>query len=107
MKMKAVLVGLGLLVFILCSVSLSQAEMHPNYKMRFMAPPNEHPWQHDDSNGYEDGSDDDLLQMIIPVSPTIKVILIIRTPQFITDSGEKAADVCVSERNKQHFQGIK
>jgi len=104
MKIKAVLVGLGLLMFIFCSVSLSQAEIHPRRKMNFMAPPNEHPWQHDDSPGYGDSSEDGLLQVILPMPPTIRTILIIRTSRAITGSGEKAADVNASRRGKQHFK---
>ncbi len=107
MKVKAVIVGLGVLMFIFCSVSLSLAEIHPKYKMRFMSPPKEHPWQHDDSPSKGDSSDHDLLQVILPISPTIKTILLIRTPRCITGSGEKEADVSASQRGKQDFQGIK
>ena len=44
MKIRAVLVGLSLLMFIFCSVGLSQAAVSTKYSTHF-PPVNEHPWQ--------------------------------------------------------------
>ena len=106
MKVKIVLVGLGLLMFIFCSVGLSQAAMSPKNNVRFLTYPSEHPWQHDDSPGPPDSSDSGAPRMVIlPVSSTINSILLIRIPRGITGSGEKTADVGAYQKGKQHLQG--
>jgi hypothetical protein len=49
MRIRTVLVVLGLLLFILCTVGPGQAAMNRRNNVHYLAPPNEHPWQDHDS----------------------------------------------------------
>ncbi|UCB52059.1 MAG: hypothetical protein JSV10_08725 [Candidatus Zixiibacteriota bacterium] len=49
MRIRTVLVILGLLLFILCAVGPGQAAMNRTNNINYLAPPNEHPWQDHDS----------------------------------------------------------
>jgi hypothetical protein len=45
MNLKTVVLGLGFLMFIFCSVQSSQGALKVEYNVHFLSPPNEHPWQ--------------------------------------------------------------
>jgi hypothetical protein len=49
MRIRTILVVLGLLLFILCTVGPAQAAMNRRNNVHYLAPPNEHPWQDHDS----------------------------------------------------------
>jgi len=54
MRIRTILVILGLLLFIICTVSSGQAAHSRRHNIHYLAPPNEHPWQDHDSPPYAD-----------------------------------------------------
>ncbi len=105
MKIRTMLVGLGLLVFIFCSANFTRAalrlEPNPIDDIDFMSLPGEHPWQHDTSPECGDDSDNILVQVVIlPISPTIKTFQLIRIPPGNEGSCENSANISIFQRNK-------
>ncbi|MGB2770497.1 MAG: hypothetical protein WBC88_12295 [Candidatus Zixiibacteriota bacterium] len=49
MKTRTFLVVLGLLLFIICTVSPGQAALSRKNNINYLCPPNEHPWQDHDA----------------------------------------------------------
>jgi|GEM_PF-1417690 len=98
MKIKAVLVGLGVLMFIFCSVSLSQAEIDPRHKMNFMAPPNEHPWQESGSPPSDDSIGPDEDSPILIVIGPVKFIMIRPSHAELVPNGNRRVDDSQMER---------
>ena len=107
MKNKIVLTGLGLLVFIFCTVDFSRAAMDSRCNINYLSTPNEHPWQHDDSPRLPDGLNRTLsFAVILPACPTIKAILIFHTLGVppVPAKGLQRATI-FSRKNEQHFNG--
>jgi len=103
MKIKVILIGLILIAFLFCLVNHSQARRDPWWENRY---PGEHPWQHDDSPGFQDDPNHVSSHvMILPVCLPTKVILLIQAPRYSTGSGEKTAKIIDCQRDKQHFHG--
>jgi hypothetical protein len=112
MMIKIVLAGVGLLMFIFCSINLSQAAMDtratiqdPTYPI---SAPNEHPWQYDDSPGYRDSSLYNVLSLVVtlPMCQTIKAIIFIRTPGVPPAQAKGLQRATIfSRRNEQHSNG--
>jgi hypothetical protein len=105
MMIKIVLAGLGLLMFIFCSINLSQAAMdtrvtihNPAYPI---SAPNEHPWQYDDSPGHRDSLYNVLsLVVTLPTCPTIKAIIFICTPGVPPAQAKGLQRATISRRNE-------
>lgn len=49
MRIRTFLVVLGLLLFIICTVSPGQAALSRKNNLNYLCPPNEHPWQDQDA----------------------------------------------------------
>ncbi|KPL00645.1 MAG: hypothetical protein AMJ91_03865 [candidate division Zixibacteria bacterium SM23_73_3] len=97
MRIRVVVVGVGLLMFILFSVNCSQAidrpKLDPKDNIHSMTCPGEHPWQHDDSPGDGGSSDNTLVYVVtLPVFSSIKTIQLIWTPQGIGSADKGSAD---------------
>jgi len=80
MKPKAVLVGLSLLMFIFCTVSLSQAALSPNHNLHFLDTPNEHPWQDSGSPSFDDIIRPNAVSPVFIVIGPVKLIIIKPSP---------------------------
>ncbi|MCK4404470.1 MAG: hypothetical protein KAW02_05200 [candidate division Zixibacteria bacterium] len=76
MRIRGVLVVLGLLMFIFCSVGVSQAAIDNKYNFRFLAPPNEHPWQDSGSPPFEDTILPQTVSQVFIVIGPVKLIII-------------------------------
>lgn len=105
MRIKAVLTVLSLLLFIFCSVSLSQAAVDPRYSL--LPPVNEHPWQHDGSPEPGDTSGPSPSPSVTwPMPLTVNSMLYIRIPLRIPAPSLRANDAAVTQRDKHHrFEG--
>ena len=66
--------GLGLIVFIFCSVDLSQAALDARYDNHILGPVNEHPWQ---ESGSPPSGDTIRLHVVSPVFIVIGPIKLI------------------------------
>lgn len=80
MKPKAVLVGLSLLMFIFCTVSLSQAALDRRYTDYFLTPPAEHPWQESGSPPANDTIHPEAYSPFFIVIGPVKLIIIKPSP---------------------------
>lgn len=109
MRIRAVIAGLALLVFILCSAGLSQAAKSPLHNIHNNPPADEHPWQHGGSPDPEDDPDYRLVPKLIifPGTAGARAFLLIQTPSWITCPGEKAAHRINAEGDEHHFQGTR
>jgi len=76
MRIRTVLVVLGLLLFILCAVGPGQAAMSRRNHVHYLAPPNEHPWQDHDSPPDADTLVPDLASPTFIVIGPFKVMII-------------------------------
>ena len=109
MKTKIVLVGMGFLMFIFCSINLSQAAMDIRENIHYLSAPNEHPWQHDDSPRPPESLDRPLsFVVILPAGPAIKAILFIHAPGVPPTQGIGLQRATIfSRRAEQHFNGAR
>lgn len=106
MRIRAVLVVLSLLMFIICTAGMSEAATKSKYTIHDLAYPSEHPWQHD---GAPPESPDSLGSnpfniTIMPFSPGIGNILFLRI-HIGNWPGERAKSAIASERNERYFGG--
>ena len=76
MRIRTVLVVLGLLLFILCAVGPGQAAMSRRNHVHYLAPPNEHPWQDHDSPPHADTLVPDLASPTFIMIGPFKVMII-------------------------------
>ena len=76
MRIRTVLVVLGLLLFILCTVGPGQAAMSRRNHVSSLAPPNEHPWQDHDSPPDPDTLGPDMASPISILIGPFKVMII-------------------------------
>jgi hypothetical protein len=96
--------ALAVLVFVSCTASLVEAATDGRYNLHFLRPPEEHPWQHDDSPG--DTSGQNLSDVVVfPTSPTMGGILLIPIPKNITGPGRKAMSVDAFQEDEHRSQG--
>ena len=109
MRIRAVIAGLALLIFILCSAGLSQAAKSPQHNIHDNPPADEHPWQHGGSPDPGDNPDYRLVPKFIisPGTAGIGGVLLIQAPSWITCQGEKAANRINAEGDEHHFQGTR
>jgi len=80
MRIRTFLVVLGLLLFIICTVSPGQAALSRKNNLNYLAPPNEHPWQ---DHGAPPDADTPVPDKACPIWITIGPfkILIIKAPE--------------------------
>ena len=106
MRIRTFLVVLGLLLFIICTVSPGQAALSRKNNLNYLALPNEHPWQHEGSPGDQDTlSPSPIGGVIVPLAPGIRAILFIQTHIGIKGYGKNAQGINASEGNKRHSTG--
>jgi hypothetical protein len=106
MKLKTPILGLGLLVLILCALSLSFAARSNEFAIRYMVPPSEHPWQHDGTSGVGDGANYNLIPAgHVPITPCMSVMIAIQTRHWIAGSVRKATIIRDFEANKHSSFG--
>ncbi|MGB3092454.1 MAG: hypothetical protein WBC42_04520 [Candidatus Zixiibacteriota bacterium] len=80
MKTRTFLVVLGLLLFIICTVSPGQAALSRKNNINYLCPPNEHPWQdHDAPPDADTLVPDKACPKLILIGPF--KIMIIRAPE--------------------------
>ncbi len=97
MNVKTVIAGLGLLVFIFCSVQSGQAAEDERYYYHFLDPPCEHPWQDSGTPRSNDIIQEKMVSYIFMVIGPVKMILVKPSPLVGSLSGktkvmEKSSD---------------
>ena len=107
MRLRVILIGVGLGVFIFCAFNLSHAALDNKYSTRFLGPADEHPWQHDDSPIVQD----DLnrpptvsgISSLYPIM--IKAILSIQTSGVPLAPGMTKQKATIFQGDEQHSNG--
>ena len=109
MRIRAVIAGLALLIFFLCSAGLSQAAKSPLHNIDNNPPVDEHPWQHGGSPDPGDDPDYRLVPklIILPGTAGARAVLLIRTPLWISPQGENAASQITTRGDEHHFKGTR
>jgi hypothetical protein len=80
MRIRTFLVILGLLLFIICTVSSGQAAHSRRNNINYLGPPNEHPWQDHDAPPHADTLvPDKACPILILIGPFR--VMIIRAPE--------------------------
>jgi len=108
MRLRVILIGVGLGMFIFCAFSLSHAALDSKYSTRFLGPPDEHPWQYDDSPIVKDGINlPSCSRGISPLYPIIKAILPIQISDSPLSPGRAKQKAAIFQGDEQHSNGIR
>jgi len=106
MRIRTFLVVLGLLLFIICTVSSGQAAHSRRNNINYLGPQDEHPWQHKGPPGDQDTLSPSLIGgVIVPLAPGIRAILFIQTHIGIKGHGKNAQGINTSGQNTRRSSG--
>jgi hypothetical protein len=106
MRLRVILIGVGLLVFIFCAFGSSHAALDNKYYIRITSSPDEHPWQHDDTPIVKDGLNrDNTSNGILPLYPLIKTIISIQIPDAPGSPERAKPKTTVFQGDEQHSNG--
>lgn len=104
MKIRVILMALGLFLFVFCTSGLSHAAMSPKYQIQ--PPVDEHPWQHDGSPDPGDTLTPGLIPLVIwPISANGKCLLFIRVPNSNAEPKCKVTKAVISREDKHGSEG--
>jgi len=108
MRLRVILIGMSLLMFIFCAFNPSQAALDEKYYSRLVGPADEHPWQYDDTpivnenlNRFNSPS------VILPFYPLMKAILLIQVTNAPSTTEKAKPKATVFQGDEQHLNGPK
>ena len=106
MRIRTGPVILGLLVLIICTANLGQAAESYKYNIHDLAPPNEHPWQHEGSpENLDNLGSSPVCSFIWPLSSAVRAVFFIWAPAGIEGHGVRAQDASRFLENQRDSDG--